>query len=123
MHATCELDLTDFGDADTFRSLLEKHGLRYDGIRINGHSLEHSWVSVQEENIQLFTQCNPIDGAHIDPRAGDRNPGYASYLKISGEISLARSVLRDVFRDAEYIKGIIQQLMTDDGTVVDVTEE
>lgn len=123
MHATAELDLIDFGDADTFQRLLEKHGLRYDGVRLNGRAPMHSWVSINGENTEFLTQCNPIDGDHVDPKAGDCDPGYASYVTITGDVPRARLALRDVLREAEYVKGMIRQLTAEDGAVVLVSED
>lgn len=123
MRATAELDLTDFGDANTFLSLLNEHGLRYDGIQRDVFTATHSWVSVEDEEIRLTTQCNPVNGKHADPAGYCRDFGYASYVMITGEMTLARSLLIDVLREAEYVKGVNQQLTTEDGDVVLVNKD
>ena len=121
MHATAELDLTDFGDCDTFLALVNKHDLRYGGIRTDEHVTPyHEWASMNTTNLVLRTICNPVDGEHL-LSGRSRDPGCASYCTIIGEVPAAKELLRDILQVA-HVKGggIDRPLTSGDGIVFPV---
>lgn len=124
MHATAHLDLTDFGDSDTFLALINKHDLRYGGIRTDEHgTLYHEWANTDATDIVLRTICNPVDGEHL-LSGRTRNIGCASYCTIIGEESAAKELIRDILRVA-HVKGGEGDhlLMTGDGRMCPVKSD
>lgn len=120
MKAKAELHYTRFADAAAFIELRDRHGLEYAGQNVtaelsDGHVTGvHAWCG---EDLHLFTTCDPIDGDHAGI-AGDKDPGYASYVTVVGERNAAEAVFRDVVEQAEYIKGEFDPLTTESGDVV-----
>jgi hypothetical protein len=128
--ASADLHYTDFGDAETFRALLDRHALEYaDAQQYDLKTGEadvttvgrHIWCG--ENGLHLFTTANPLTGEHLDENASDKRLGYASYTAIVGPKEAAEALYRDVMNSVYGIKGEFQPLTADDGEVLAEMEE
>lgn len=122
VRALSELHYVDFGGPDVFRRLLRRHGLEYAQTERYGLDLGelgtapsgwHIWCG---DGLHLLTACDPLDGEHTGPAEG--HAGYASYVKVEGEMPEVEGLYRDVIETAAGIKGEFRPLTTSDGRVV-----
>lgn len=128
--ARAELHYTDFGDAETFRDLLDRHGLAYAdsqeyGIEIGDDEVLttgwHIWCG--DDDLHLLTTSDPIDGEHLDETVLEERVGYASYTQVIGPEEAAEDLYRDVLESAAGVKGEFVPLTTEDGEVLAEMEE
>lgn len=99
-------DLTDFGSAERFKSLLKRHGLLGGYKRIKPYT-EHPDVyfyTWSNSKLSLTTGNNPLTGKYSTPRMRPDEKGYASYIGIEGEPEAVMKLAKDIRNTAEFIK-------------------
>lgn len=126
MITQAELHYTDFGDPETFRGLLDRHELRY--VEAKEYDIEvseddyfttgwHIWHG--PAGLHLLTACDPLDGEHLSEFVdGNRQVGYASYVRVIGPETRAEALYRDVLESAVRVKGEFAPLTAADGEVI-----
>lgn len=95
-------DLTDFGDRETFISLLKDHNIDNEPEIVDtGQQYRYLWHS---PNLTMETGNNPITGMYMNPKIREPEPGYASYIGITGEEDAVKDLADDIKDFAEFIK-------------------
>lgn len=100
-------DLTDFGSAKKFQKIIDKYDLEYQRLIIDeGKSTERYAYRFYrlEPFLEIITGNNPITGEFSLPMYREKQKGYASYVGITGEEKLVKSVIKDIKKLAIDIK-------------------
>ena len=103
-------DCTDFGDAETFRRVLESVNLdpEDDRYRLDAgdetDAVAHVWAN---DAVMIQTGNDPLSGEYGEPSANrDPEPGYASLIGIEGREHAVGSLFREVKRHAAEIDDV-----------------
>lgn len=109
-------DCTDFGNADTFRQVLEAVDLdpEADHYRIDSRldpnnedaikTVAHIWVN---DGVMIQTGNDPLSGEYGKADVGkDSEPGYASLIRIEGREYPVGSLFREIKRHAKDVDGV-----------------
>jgi len=114
-YADVELDYTEFGSAEAFRQLLNRHRLGQCGtvrrqVDIPPGAAEFSmgnWQIWDGDHVCLYTACNPLD-----------SEGFGSCVTLHGQRPQVEQLYKDLVQTAVHIKGGAAPLTRLDGTVV-----
>jgi hypothetical protein len=96
--ASCEFNLTDFGSAETWQTLMDELGLVEDGREENGYL----W---RARDLCVSTSSNPLTGIHAINHQGKPEFGYASFMDAEGTQDAIERFMAAVLRHATIVKG------------------